>query len=131
MMSSVHFQFKSAKEFSTVSFEGSYISLSELKKAIIAQKKLAKADFDLQITNAQTGEGAAQHTVSIPLSHLLSSEYKDDATLIPKNTSVIVARVPLSISRPALVATKQYVSVTFHRKINRFAQCSSCNHSCF
>jgi len=58
MSSNVHYQFKSSKEFSTVTFEGSYISLGELKKAITTQKKLGKGtDFDLQITNAQTGEG--------------------------------------------------------------------------
>uniref|UniRef100_A0A834VIY5 DWNN domain-containing protein n=1 Tax=Sarcoptes scabiei TaxID=52283 RepID=A0A834VIY5_SARSC len=46
------------------------------------QRKIGKnADLDLQITNAQTKEGS----------------YQNNSTLIPKNTSVIVARVPLQI----------------------------------
>lgn len=55
---SVHYKFKAALEFSTVTFDGIHISVLELKKAIIDQKRLGKsADFDLQIINAQTKEG--------------------------------------------------------------------------
>lgn len=55
---SVHFKFKSSRDYDTVLFEGSCISLGELKRSIIAKKKLGKSnDFDLIITNAQTGEG--------------------------------------------------------------------------
>lgn len=55
---SVHYKFKAALDFSTVTFDGIHISVAELKKAIIDQKRLGKnADFDLQIINAQTKEG--------------------------------------------------------------------------
>lgn len=56
---SVHYKFKSAKDFSTINFDGSYISVGDLKRAIVEQKKLGKSieNFDLQITNAQTNEG--------------------------------------------------------------------------
>lgn len=55
---SVHYKFKAALDFSTVTFDGIHISVADLKEAIIEQKKLAKnADFDLQIMNAQTNEG--------------------------------------------------------------------------
>jgi E3 ubiquitin-protein ligase RBBP6 len=61
---SVHYKFKSAKDFSTINFDGSYISVGDLKQAIVEQKKLAKSieNFDLQITNAQTSEGAPSNT---------------------------------------------------------------------
>ncbi|XP_053683209.1 E3 ubiquitin-protein ligase RBBP6 [Sabethes cyaneus] len=76
---SVHYKFKSALDFDTISFDGLHISVADLKKAIIHQKRLGKTmDFDLQITNAQTKE-----------------EYSDDTSLIPKNTSLTIARVPL------------------------------------
>lgn len=56
---SVHYKFKSSKDYDTISFDGSFISLGELKRAIVAQKKLGKStDFDLEVTNAQTGEGS-------------------------------------------------------------------------
>jgi E3 ubiquitin-protein ligase RBBP6 len=54
----VHFKFKSFKDYDTISFDGSFISVGELKRSIIAKKKLGKSnDFDLIITNAQTNEG--------------------------------------------------------------------------
>ncbi|KAL5287516.1 RBBP6 family protein [Megaselia abdita] len=77
---SVHYKFKSALDFDTITFDGLHISVSDLKKEIIHHKRLGKViDYDLQITNAQTKE-----------------EYADNATLIPKNTSLIIARVPLA-----------------------------------
>uniref|UniRef100_W8BWN2 E3 ubiquitin-protein ligase RBBP6 n=2 Tax=Ceratitis capitata TaxID=7213 RepID=W8BWN2_CERCA len=77
---SVHYKFKSALDFDTVTFDGLNISVGDLKKAIVHQKRLGKVtDFDLQITNAQTKE-----------------EYQDDSALIPKNTSLIIARIPIS-----------------------------------
>lgn len=77
---SVHYKFKSSLDFDTVTFDGLHISVGELKKNILQQKKIGKAaDFDLQITNAQTKE-----------------VYTTDDFLIPKNTSVIVARVPVT-----------------------------------
>jgi len=81
---SVHYKFKSAKDYDTVTFDGGFITLAELKATIITQKKLGKnTDFDLNVTNAQTEE-----------------EYKDDNTLVPKNTSVIVRRVPTNRANP-------------------------------
>jgi len=55
---SIHYKFKSALDYDTITFDGLHISVSDLKKSIVFQKKLGKAtDFDLRITNAQTNEG--------------------------------------------------------------------------
>ena len=55
---SVHYKFKSALEYDTVTFDGLHISVKDLKNAIIQQKRIGKnTDFDLQVTNAQTKEG--------------------------------------------------------------------------
>lgn len=79
---SIHYKFKSALDYDTITFDGLHISVSDLKKSIVFQKKLGKAtDFDLRITNAQTNE-----------------VYTDESSLIPKNTSLIVARVPTGAS---------------------------------
>eukprot|EP01112_Ceratiomyxa_fruticulosa_P015835 TRINITY_DN4713_c0_g1_i1.p1 TRINITY_DN4713_c0_g1~~TRINITY_DN4713_c0_g1_i1.p1 ORF type:complete len:247 (-),score=35.97 TRINITY_DN4713_c0_g1_i1:274-1014(-) len=97
---SVHFKFKAARDYDTVTFEGGFISLADLKKAIVQKKKLGKGnDFDLVVTNAQSQE-----------------DYKDDNFLIPKNTSVIVRRVPILgnqlRSGPANTATTSSYSTT-------------------
>ncbi|XP_060696735.1 E3 ubiquitin-protein ligase RBBP6-like isoform X2 [Hemiscyllium ocellatum] len=77
-MSCVHYKFSSKLNYDTVTFDGLHISLSDLKKTIMAREKLKAADCDLQITNAQTKE-----------------EYTDDNALIPKNSSVIIKRIPI------------------------------------
>jgi E3 ubiquitin-protein ligase RBBP6 len=85
---SVHYKFKSALEYDTVTFDGLHISVKDLKNAIIQQKRIGKnTDFDLQVTNAQTKE-----------------IYEDENVLIPKNTSLLIARIPTS----AQTKTKQW-----------------------
>lgn len=55
---SVHYKFKSGREAHTITFDNLHISVGELKKAIMQQRKIGKCpDLDLQITNAQTKEG--------------------------------------------------------------------------
>ena len=55
---SIHFKFKSAKAYDTITFPGTMIRLFEVKKAIVEKKKLGKGlDFDLIITDAQSGTG--------------------------------------------------------------------------
>lgn len=57
-MSSIHYKFKSAKDYDTYRFEGAGIPVWDLKNEIIRAKKLEKSqDFDLVISNAQTNEG--------------------------------------------------------------------------
>jgi hypothetical protein len=82
--SHVQFKFKSANEFDTLWFDGEGISLNDLKARILEQKKMVPvgrggkiADFDLAISNAQTGD-----------------EYSDYSTLVPRNTALVVRRVP-------------------------------------
>lgn len=58
MSSSVHFKFKSQKEPSRVTFDGTGISVFELKREIIHQSRLGDGtDFELSIYNEDTGEG--------------------------------------------------------------------------
>uniref|UniRef100_UPI00359014E9 E3 ubiquitin-protein ligase RBBP6 isoform X2 n=1 Tax=Myxine glutinosa TaxID=7769 RepID=UPI00359014E9 len=77
-MSCVHYKFSSKLNYDTVTFDGMHISLADLKKTIMSRERLKAADCDLQITNAQTKE-----------------EYFEDGALIPKNSSVIVKRIPI------------------------------------
>lgn len=59
-MSSIHYKFKSSLDYDTITFDGLSISLGDLKKAIMHQKRMGKsADYDLQITNAQTKKGTS------------------------------------------------------------------------
>ncbi|EAW13782.1 cleavage polyadenylation factor subunit MPE1 [Aspergillus clavatus NRRL 1] len=92
MSSSVHFKFKSQKEPSRVTFDGTGISVFELKREIINQSRLGDGtDFELSIYNEDTGE-----------------EYDDDTTIIPRSTSVIARRLPAA--RPGKGGAARYVS---------------------
>ncbi|KAK4805856.1 hypothetical protein QYF61_025723 [Mycteria americana] len=57
-MSCVHYKFSSKMSYDTVTFNGLHISLCDLKRQIMIREKLKVANCDLQITNAQTKEGA-------------------------------------------------------------------------
>nr|XP_009925323.1 PREDICTED: E3 ubiquitin-protein ligase RBBP6-like [Haliaeetus albicilla] len=61
-MSCVHHKFFSKLNYGTVTFNGLYISLHDLKLQIMGRKKLTAASCDLQITNAQTKEVAVLTT---------------------------------------------------------------------
>jgi hypothetical protein len=57
MASAVHFKFKSSKDFETLTFENDFISIADLKVAIVERKRLNCGEgFDLDIKDAQTGE---------------------------------------------------------------------------
>ncbi|KAL3694254.1 hypothetical protein R1sor_007905 [Riccia sorocarpa] len=87
----VYFKFKSAKDFDSVSIDGHFISVANLKEKIVEQKKLGRgSDYDLVVSNAQTNE-----------------EYTDEGYLVPKNTSVIVRRVPGRPRMPIVADVKE------------------------
>lgn len=74
---SVHYKFKSAISYDTITFDGLHISVKDLKKAILHQKQIGKnTDFDLQVTNAQTNEGA--------FNYLLGCQYHKNMCQISK-----------------------------------------------
>ena len=59
MTSSVHFKFKSQKEPSRVTFDGTGISVFELKREIINQNRLGDgSEFELSVYNEETNKGA-------------------------------------------------------------------------
>ena len=58
MASSVFYRFKSSKEPSRVTFDGTGISVFELKREIITQSGLGNGlDFELTITSNDTNDG--------------------------------------------------------------------------
>ncbi|KZT20096.1 DWNN-domain-containing protein [Neolentinus lepideus HHB14362 ss-1] len=92
MASSVYYKFKSQKNESRVTFDGTGISVFDLKKEIILQNNLGKAnDFDLFVYDTSTGD-----------------EYKDDGQIIQRSSSVIVKRLPSS--RPGKGKAAMYLA---------------------
>ncbi|CAA0807608.1 DWNN domain- a CCHC-type zinc finger, partial [Striga hermonthica] len=78
----------SAKDYDSVRIDGHFIPVGQLKEKIFELKHLGRGtDFDLVVTNAQTNE-----------------EYLDEGMLIPKNTSVLICRVPGRPRKPIVTA---------------------------
>ncbi|CAE6214034.1 unnamed protein product [Arabidopsis arenosa] len=74
----IYYKFKSARDYDTIAMDGPFISVGILKDKIFETKHLGTGkDLDIVVSNAQTNE-----------------EYLDEAMLIPKNTSVLIRRVP-------------------------------------
>ncbi|KAL5077772.1 hypothetical protein RYX36_016756 [Vicia faba] len=89
----VYYKFKSAKDYDSISMDGPFISVGTLKQNIFVSKHLGRGtDFDLLVTNAQTNE-----------------EYLDEEMLIPKNTSVLIRRVPGRTGLPIVTELQQEV----------------------
>ncbi|KAI8474827.1 MAG: DWNN domain-containing protein, partial [Monoraphidium minutum] len=80
----VHFKFKSSLVKDSVTFDGHYISVGELKRLIATKKGLgAEGGAELELSDWNT-----------------RAVYAVDAEQIPRNTSVIVRRVPAAKARP-------------------------------
>ncbi|KAM0069782.1 putative transcription factor interactor and regulator CCHC(Zn) family [Helianthus debilis subsp. tardiflorus] len=84
----VYYKFKSAKDYDSISIDGHFITVASLKEKIYESKQLGRGtDYDLVVTNAQTNE-----------------EYLDEDMLIPKNTSVLIRRIPGQPRKPIVAA---------------------------
>ncbi|KAG8088343.1 hypothetical protein GUJ93_ZPchr0010g7737 [Zizania palustris] len=87
----VYYKFKSARDYDSIAIEGQFISVANLKERIFESKHLGRGtDFDLMISNAQTDE-----------------EYADEATMIPKNTSVLIRRIPGQPRKPIVTEPEE------------------------
>ncbi|GAA97829.1 uncharacterized protein L969DRAFT_77888 [Mixia osmundae IAM 14324] len=81
MTSSIYYKFRSQKDASTITFDGTGISVFDIKKDIIAANKMGgkASDFDFAIFNPETDE-----------------EYRHDSTIVPRATTVLARRTPAS-----------------------------------
>ena len=61
-MATVHYKFKNAKNYSSVLFDGAYITVANLKKDIIKATYGPSSEVDLSIQNAQTKQGEPRAT---------------------------------------------------------------------
>ena len=99
---SVRYKFKNDLEFSTLPCDGWDVSLRDLKKAVVRAKKLGRiTDFDLVVTNEQT-----------------SQVYSSDEDLIPKNSTLIVARRPLQSGQKRVWEEEKLPSITSNSTVS-------------
>lgn len=94
MTSSVFFKFKSQKEPTRVEFDGTGISVFELKRDIIVKSGLGDGtDFDLAIYSEDGNEGNTHSLAGVDFANRFI-EYDDDTTVIPRSTTVVARRLP-------------------------------------
>ena len=86
----IHYKFKSQKSYDTVTFDGVYISVANLKQLIAEKKGLDKeGTAELLLTNV-TEDGKVQGE---------GQDLTDDQSLVWKNASIIVRRVPKAMGK--------------------------------
>ncbi|CAN6439748.1 unnamed protein product [Victoria cruziana] len=103
----IYFKFKSARDYDSIPIDGHFISIGNLKEKIFESKHLGRGtDFDLVVSNPNTEE-----------------EYLDEAMLLPKNTSVLVRRVP---GRPRMpIVTEREEPKEMDNHVDKAQQLSS------
>ena len=88
-LSQVHFKFKSAVDYDSVSFDGPFVSVGELKTLVAERAGMGPAAArELVLSDPRTGD-----------------EYRSDAALVPKSASVLVRRAPTGRGGPAAALT--------------------------
>lgn len=109
MSSSVFFKFKSQKEPTRVEFDGTGISVFELKRDIILKSGLGDgSDFDLAIYTEDGSDGKTTVCPRIAAVTNTLVEYDDDTTIIPRSTTVMARRLPAA--KPGAGRGARYVS---------------------
>jgi len=102
MTSKVFFQFGSQKDPQVISFDGTGITVFELKREIISASGLGDGtDFDLYLYHKDNQDDAR-----IIWSKL--EEYNDDTEIVPRGTTVLARRLPAS--KPGYGRAARYVS---------------------
>ncbi|KAI3971855.1 hypothetical protein MKX01_035668 [Papaver californicum] len=88
---SIYYKFKSGKEYHSIPALSPFMSVFEVKDLIFQSKRFGHGkDFDLILTNPSTNE-----------------DYTDDSILLPRNTSVIVRRIPGLPGKSIVVKSKE------------------------
>ncbi|KAI3848774.1 hypothetical protein MKX03_011388 [Papaver bracteatum] len=88
---SIYYKFKSGKEFHSIPALSPFMSVLEIKDLIFQTKKFGHGkDFGLILTNPSTNE-----------------DYEDDSILIPRNSSVLVRRIPGLPGKTIVVKSKE------------------------
>ncbi|KAK4740262.1 hypothetical protein R3W88_003959 [Solanum pinnatisectum] len=107
----VYIKYKSCKDYDSIPILDHFISVGNLKSKIFESKRYGRGkDFDLLLTNAQTNE-----------------DYVDHATLIPRNTSVLIHRLPglpcCSIPKQVVCNQEEVHSVKKESKYSQDIDC--------
>lgn len=82
MPSLIYYRFKSYKDFSAITFEGTGLPLWELKYEIVTQRKMNSKDFDLLFFDGETEE-----------------QLLDEYMQITRNSHIVVHRIPAWMSK--------------------------------
>lgn len=115
MTSIINYRFRSNKNFSQVSFQGTGLPLWELKYEITNQRKMVSRDFDLLFFDAETGD-----------------EIVDEYQVITMNSHVVVDRIPLWMSKSGYnVKEKKSEPQGYQQNMQKYNKVVPENYVCF
>lgn len=114
MTSVINYRFRSNKNFSQISFQGTGLPLWELKYEIISQRKMASKDFDLLFFDRDTGE-----------------EIVDEYQVVTMNTHVVVDRIPLWMSKSGYNVREKKIEPQSQQSMQKYNKAVPENYVCF
>lgn len=115
MVSIINYRFRSNKNFSQVSFQGTGLPLWELKYEIISQRKMTSKDFDLLFFDEETGE-----------------EIGDEYQVVTMNSRVVVDRIPLWMSKSGYnVREKKLEPQSYQQNAQKYNKAVPESYVCF
>jgi protein MPE1 len=99
-MSTVFYRWGAGRDESRVTFDGTHISVFDLKREIILSSKMGNGrDFDLAVYDNVTGEGESGQRDHPQNTDGYRAELKDDNHQIPRSSSLIARRLPSAKGR--------------------------------
>ena len=119
MSSSIFFKFRNQKDTTPIAFDGSSLSVFEVKREIMKIARLGDGkDFDLEISTSDTNERKSSALQSNSRDTTLTSRsgYDDDTTQIPRSTTVEARRMPASKNGAGRAARYITGSMPLHAK---------------
>lgn len=128
-MSTVFYRWGAGRDESRVTFDGTHISVFDLKREIILANKMGNGkDFDIGVYDNVTGDGESARTrCSRDVADILRAEFKDDNHQIPRSSSLIARRLPSSIkgrgnAQNYIIGTSLGESLTGDHRIENHAR---------
>lgn len=103
MSSYVFYKFKARRDESRINFDGTGISVFDLKKEIILANNLGKAnDFDLVVLDGSTNEGASDSTSPV----FICSLTQNQSTRTTPTSSPVLRPLSSNVSSPNLAKAR-------------------------
>ncbi|KAJ1347547.1 hypothetical protein KIN20_002627 [Parelaphostrongylus tenuis] len=134
-MSSIHYKFRATLEYKTLQFDGLHITGADLKKEICSKEGIKAEAFDLLLQNAHTKRSyTAEELIPRNSSIIVQRVPREDAEKLPKiqgvNTGVVVrsSATETGVVAPAPMSTEEFEKLSEEDQIAHIKDVSTAKY---